>query len=168
MFNVDGRISLTEENIGEYVIADSDRELSLGSNYGGGVGINNVSGFVVSNEVVRIELVYFEDFYASYNITNFDIRTELPCYPIRNEIITVSTLPSNGYIGTRIIYQNDLYTYNGTEWIAIKEVDVPTKVSELENDSNFITNDKIPEIAEQAASLIDTSLLSALGSGVIE
>lgn len=43
-----------------------------------------------------------------------------------------------------------------------------TKTSELVNDSKFITEAKIPEIAEAAAALIDAELLDAIGGGVLE
>lgn len=78
----------------------------------------------------------------------------------------------NGEIVTPNIPTKTSELENNSGFITVDEVaaasGVPTKVSELENDKNYITNDKIPEIAEQAAGLIDTSLLSILGSGVIE
>jgi hypothetical protein len=42
-----------------------------------------------------------------------------------------------------------------------------TKTSQLENDSGYITDAAIPDIAEQAAALVDTNLLDAIGGGVL-
>lgn len=42
------------------------------------------------------------------------------------------------------------------------------QVEKYINDKGFITDDAIPGIAEQAAALIDTNLLSAIGGGVLE
>ena len=144
LFDVNGKISLTEENISQYLIADQITVPFVNGAYGNGVALESPYGFEVSEEVVRIELVYYRDFYGSDGITGFDIRTEFPCYPIRDEILTIPSLPENGYIGARVICNGNLYTYNGTAW----KSDV--------------------EITEQAAALIDAALLSALGSGVIE
>ena len=63
---------------------------------------------------------------------------------------------------------------NDSGFITAKDIPtMPTKTSELENNSGFITLEDIPEIdtleiAYQAANLIDTSLLSAIGTGVLE
>lgn len=144
LFDINGKISLTTDNISQYLIADQTTVPYVNNGYGNGVALLSPYGFEVSEEVVRIELVYYRDHYGSEGITGFDIRTEYPCYPIRDEILTLPQLPDNGYVGAKIICNGNLYTYDGTKWI-----------------SNV-------EIAEQAAALIDTALLSALGSGVIE
>ena len=38
---------------------------------------------------------------------------------IYSEIPTVTALPSNGYIGARVIKDGSLYVYNGKEWKAV-------------------------------------------------
>lgn len=153
MFDLNGRIVLTEDNITQYIIIDQTTLPILSTTFGGGVALNTSYGFEVSDEVVRIELIYRNDYYGSEGITFFDIRTEHPCYPIRDEILTVSSIPENGYLGARIVYNGDLYIYNGTEW---------------KREDYVLTEEDKTEIAEQAVSLIDTSLLSILGDGVIE
>ena len=152
VYDINGRISLTDENVSQYVLVDDGTQI-FHEGFGGGVRLNNSIGFVVSEDVVQIELVYLKDAYETTGITGFDIRTEFPCYPIRDEILTVTTLPSNGYVGARVIYNGDLYVYNGMEWK--REDYVLTEVDKT-------------EIAEQAAALIDSTLLAALGDGVIE
>jgi hypothetical protein len=79
--------------------------------------------------------------------------------------ITLRDIPEGGNI--------DLSDY-------AKKDEMPTKTSELENDSEYITLNDLPEcnyvlteadkteIAELSAGLIDTALLSAIGSGVLE
>lgn len=153
MFDLNGRIVLTEDNITQYIIIDQTTLPTLSTAFGGGVALNTSYGFEVSDEVVRIELIYRNDYYGSEGITFFDIRTEHPCYPIRDEILTVSSIPDNGYLGAKILYNGDLYVYNGTEW---------------KREDYVLTEEDKTEIAEQAVSLIDAQLSSALGSGVIE
>lgn len=157
LYNVDGKIVLTEENVNQYISATAHK-IQISNNFGtGGVQLLQVSTFTLSEEITQIELAYLGDGYRGdvgiLAIQHFDIRTKLPCYPIRDKVLTVSSIPSNGYLGAEIIYNGDLYVYDGTEW---------------KREDYVLTDEDKTEIAEQAASLIDTSLLSILGDGVIE
>ena len=153
LYNANGKIVLAEEDIPQYVKADQITIPKWNTNFGGSVYLNASYGFEVSEEVIQIELVYLDSGSGIGGIANFDIRTEYPCYPIRDKILTVPSIPSNGYLGAEIIYNGDLYVYNGTEW---------------KREDYILTDEDKTEIAEQAVSLIDTSLLSILGDGVIE
>jgi hypothetical protein len=155
VYDANGRVTLTSENVGKYVLADRAVPSKVSEPYGGGARLDGSTflGFEVSEEVIKIELVYLGGDAGIAGVTGFNIRTEYPCYPIRDEILTVPSIPENGYLGARILYNSDLYVYNGTEW---------------KREDYTLTDEDKTEIAEQAASLIDTVLLSALGSGVIE
>lgn len=153
LYSANGKIVLADEDIPQYVKADQITAPRWNINFGGGVYLNASYGFEVSEEVIRIELVYLDSGSGIGGIANFDIRTEYPCYPIRDKILTVPAIPSNGYLGAEIIYNGDLYIYNCTEW---------------KRDDYALTEEDKTEIAEQAVSLIDTALLSVLGSGVLE
>lgn len=56
----------------------------------------------------------------------------------------------------------ELFTADLPPYVAV------TNTSQLTNDSGFITDAAIPGIAEQAAALVDTNLLSAIGGGVLQ
>jgi hypothetical protein len=43
-----------------------------------------------------------------------------------------------------------------------------SQVASYIDSKGFITDDAIPDIAEQAAALVDTNLLSAIGGGVLQ
>ena len=158
LFDVNGRVIPAEEDISLYVKANKITLPKINDLFGGGIQLLATYGFEVSDEIVKVEIVllgsdYDNDANEVTPVTNIDIRTEFPCYPIRDEILTLPQLPDNGYVGAKIICNGNLYIYNGTEW---------------KREDYVLTEEDKVEIAEQAVSLIDTALLSALGSGVIE
>jgi hypothetical protein len=118
IYDINGRVTLTNENVRQYILVDRAVAPSVNTNYGGGVRLNGSTflGFEVSEEVVKIELVYLGGEFGIAGVTGFNIRTEYPCYPIRDEILTVPSIPTNGYIGAKVIYNGALHIYNGTEW----------------------------------------------------
>ena len=72
----------------------------------------------MSSEVVKVGIVYLSTVYAEKTVNCFDIRTEYPCKPMADEVVTVSALPTNGYIGAKVNYNGGLYIYNGSAWKA--------------------------------------------------
>ena len=121
LYNKDGRVIPTEETLSKYIKYEK-----LGGNptintnlFGGCIAFSQCTCFEVSEEITKIDIAIVEGADGSAGYSHFDIRTEYPCKPIRNEILTVSALPSNGYIGASVIFNGALYIYNGTEWKAV-------------------------------------------------
>ena len=115
-YDADGNaIVLTTDNMDSYVESNA-KSTNINVNYGNGAAayLLNVTEFSVSDEIKRIILVL-----VTSPISSLDIRTEYPCPPIRNDILTLSALPTNGYIGAKVIYSGALYMYNGSEWSAV-------------------------------------------------
>lgn len=112
VYDANGRVELTADNYNQYVKVDWNHSPYTTVYYGKGIQFGG-NGFVVSDDVIKVEIVYLG------TISRIAIRTEYPCKPIGDEILTVSALPSNGYIGARVIYNGTLYIYNGTEWKAV-------------------------------------------------
>lgn len=109
----DGKVELTADSYEDYITLSGTVTNAGYTSYGGGVWAT-ATGFTVSDTVVQVDLTIMDT-----ALTGFDIRTECPCFPIRDEILTVSALPSNGYMGGNVIYNGVLYIYNGSEWKAI-------------------------------------------------
>lgn len=100
-------------------------------------------------------IVLYADFvngvlvFASYGETEYNSIEEIPTYYQLPQFDTIlnSTLTGNAYL-----FHNEykLMKYQGGKWT--EAVDVPTKTSQLVNDSGYITNSKI-ELTNESATL---------------
>lgn len=121
LYDADGRIPVTEDTVSTYIKVDYTAAPVIGANYGGGARLRAAKGFEVSGQVVKVDIVYMSSVYSQTTVNCFDIRTEYPCRPMMDDILTVSALPDNGYLGARVSYGGGLYTYDGTKWTASGE-----------------------------------------------
>lgn len=110
IYTESGKVATTADDYKDYITINGNMTTPNYSAYGGSVRVT-ASDFTVSDVVTKVTITFISSTHNS-----FDIRTAKVCYPTMDEILTVSALPSNGYIGARVIFDGALHIYNGTEW----------------------------------------------------